>query len=323
MTLLAKTIGGLELAVGLVALYYAPLEIYCFYVFAPGGSFFYPEFTVGSLWFALLVMSNIVYYLMAITLIPLGMGTLRLRGWAHHLSRVALSVCLMLGISLTAGFAFGAPQFIAGIGLGNTTALLAVSVVLTIGAPVLLLRLYQAAPFAACFGQAQPPSLIEQVPASVLRVCALSGLFIILLHVSIFLRCFMPWFGRVLLRREGIYLLCAAIFVLSLLVAGMWQRRVWAFWGLLTYFLLAQISITLTFSRYSLREIIDLMGFAQVEHDTVLAPLSVWLNLNIPAALTTWIVLTLAALVYAGRVLRPPQLGSRPGHRWAAPLLNR
>ncbi len=313
MRYLVKAIGALEVAIGLVALYYGPMEIYCFYFFAGDGKFAYPEFTVGSAWFALLVMQNLIYYVLAAILLPLGVGTWRRRSWGHYLSVNALTVGLILGGALTAGFAWGAPNFVAAVGMGNTIALIVVLCVFTIGAPYLLLRLYRTAAFVAVFEQASPRSYIEQVPAGVVQACMLGVLFLIVMHVSIFWRCFFPWFGRVILFREGVYYLSAAIWVLTLLMAGFWQRQVWAFWGLLAYFVLMLASASLTFARYDVMQILDLMRFSAAEQADVLKPISIWLNMSIPAALNTWIVLTVAVIAQTWRQLRPLAPGQMVG----------
>lgn len=45
--------------IGIVGVYYGPLEIYVFYLFSQGGPFYYDGFGMGSLWFASLVVMNL------------------------------------------------------------------------------------------------------------------------------------------------------------------------------------------------------------------------------------------------------------------------
>ena len=87
---LIKIAGFAQLFIGLLALYYSPLEIYVFYLFSEKGPFYYPGFGVGSVWFAILVAHNLAYYILAATLLLLGVGSIRLRHWALRLSRLYL-----------------------------------------------------------------------------------------------------------------------------------------------------------------------------------------------------------------------------------------
>lgn len=80
--LFLKLIGVILILAGIVAVYYGPLEIHCYYLFSEGGRFHYDGFEIGSSGFAALVVQNIGYYIIAALLIPVGIGHVKLRRWA-------------------------------------------------------------------------------------------------------------------------------------------------------------------------------------------------------------------------------------------------
>jgi len=103
--LLLKSVGVMLTLVGLVAVYYGPLEIYVFYLFSEGGHFHYEGFGMGSFWFGALVVQNLGYYIIAALCLPIGIGHLKICRWALTITRLYLwfwlgSGVLLLGNSL-------------------------------------------------------------------------------------------------------------------------------------------------------------------------------------------------------------------------------
>ena len=72
-----KILGVILLLIGLLGLIYGPCEIYCFYFFSKGDPFYYEGFQIGTFWFAYLTIQNAAYYILALLLIPIGIGTLK------------------------------------------------------------------------------------------------------------------------------------------------------------------------------------------------------------------------------------------------------
>ncbi len=106
-----KILGIALIIIGLVGLFYGPLEIYCFYFFSSGGQFYYEGFQIGSLWFAYLTIQNAAYYIIAFLLLPIGIGTFKLHNWARKLSLNLFFIWIVLGISLMSSFIFGISEF--------------------------------------------------------------------------------------------------------------------------------------------------------------------------------------------------------------------
>ena len=99
-------IGSLMLAGGVAAALLGPLEIYCYYLFSPGGPFHYEGFAFGSFMFGNITAQIAGYYLLAIILIPLGYGHLRKRRWIRPVALALLQAWLVVGAPLTLIAAF-------------------------------------------------------------------------------------------------------------------------------------------------------------------------------------------------------------------------
>jgi hypothetical protein len=99
-TVSLAVIGVALLLVGLVAAVYAPAELGGFAFFAAGGRFHYEGFGFGSLMFAVIAWQIIAYTAIALVLIPLGYGHLRLRRWARTWMVALLWCAWIVGIQL-------------------------------------------------------------------------------------------------------------------------------------------------------------------------------------------------------------------------------
>ena len=99
-TLVLAVIGFLFLLLGLVAAFFGPIEMYCFYLFSEGGRFHYEGFGFGSFMFGNIACQIIGYYVIAIVTIPLGYGHLKVRRWARPLAVTLLWSWLVVGVPL-------------------------------------------------------------------------------------------------------------------------------------------------------------------------------------------------------------------------------
>ncbi len=259
------------LLVGLVAAYYGPLEIYVFYFFSDGGRFSYEGFGMGSLWFAALVVQNLGYYLTAALLIPVGVGHIRLRRWALTLTRLYAWFWLGAGLLLAANLAGLIPpaldldlpqdvvvQRLVVAGLVSLTGLVLL--------PALVLWFYGTEAVETAFDQHdQSRYWTERYPFSLLALLFLFGIMILVLHLAIFFQALFPWFGRLMLGRQPVYLISFCIVVLGVLIYGTARLRAWAWWVSLVFVSLLAISTGMSFAGHSFAEIVQLMDLPGYE----------------------------------------------------------
>jgi multisubunit Na+/H+ antiporter MnhB subunit len=99
-------IGCLLLLIGIAAALLGPAEMYCFYLFSEGSRFHYEGFGFGSFMFGNIASQIVGYYLIAIVLIPLGYGHLKVRRWARTLALTLVGFWLVVGVPLIVVFAF-------------------------------------------------------------------------------------------------------------------------------------------------------------------------------------------------------------------------
>jgi len=92
--------GVVLLIIGIPAAFFAPVEIYCYYLFSEGGWFHYEGFGFGSFMFGNITMQIWAYYIIALICIPLGYGHLKKQGWVQKISLTYLWCWLIVGIPL-------------------------------------------------------------------------------------------------------------------------------------------------------------------------------------------------------------------------------
>ncbi len=268
---LVKIAGIVQLFIGLVALYYGPLEIYVFYLFSEEGPFYYPGFGVGSVWFAILVAHNLAYYILAAMLLPLGIGSIRLRHWALPLSRLYLWLWLAGGIILLINLLFLYPV-VYGSNIDSATATLRFLLVVGIAAlfmfilPVLLLWFYHGEKVEAVFRTKDPRVYrINQSPMPVLLLLIINGCMILAFHLAIFLQTIFPLFGNLIWGRQAVYILAFCILLFVVISFGVWERRKWAWWLSLFAYSALTLSCLLTFGNSSVPEILNQMRLPAYE----------------------------------------------------------
>lgn len=269
-SLILKGIGGLMLLTGIGSAFLGPLEHYPFYMFSEGGRLHYNGFGVGSFMFANIAGQLMGYYLIGLTGIVLGYGHLKLRRWARLLTLTLLWAWLITGLPLMF-VAYGIfitskdpslPFFLVTLPFG----LLLYPVL-----PLILYRFYRGDRVRAAFERDQPdPTWLEAIPLPVRGLCLIFGLYILVLHVLLYLRGLFPLFGRLLSGLPGIIALDVSFLLLALLTWGLARLKRWAWWGSLAGFAALTVSSALTFSRHSLRDVLLTLDFPQVEADAFL-----------------------------------------------------
>ena len=264
-SLILAVIGVLLLSVGIVSAFLGPVEMYCFYLFSEGGRFHYEGFGFGSFMFGLIASQIIGYYLIAIFLIPLGYGHLKVRRWARTLSLASLWFWLIAGLPLIAAFVV---TLVVSKDPSPTTILI-VAPLLGLSYPVipgLLIWFYRSKNVRLTFENKDPNSYwTERLPVAVLVLCLSYFFYIIVLHVSIFFNGIFPLFDVLMFDLQGILLADLSIMLLVCLIWGTLRLRKWAWWGSLVYFSLMTFSSILTLSRSSFLDILSRMNFPEME----------------------------------------------------------
>jgi hypothetical protein len=259
-----KAIGIILFLVGLVAAFYGPAELYCFYLFSDGGRFHYEGFGFGSMMFASIAWQIIGYYLIAFTLIPLGWGHLRLHRWARIVAISLLYCSWIVGAPLIIVF-----MFMLSVKEFSTTTTLIIASFLGLSyliAPRLLIQFYKNERIQKIFETKDLRAYwIESMPMPIFVLAVLNIFYIIILHVPIFLNGVVPLFGIWLTDLQGVLVLDVAIVSLCGLTWGVLRQKTWAWWGSMGYFSLILLSLIITLTRSSFQQILSLMNFPPTE----------------------------------------------------------
>ena len=304
----------MQILVGIVAAYYGPLEIQCFYLFSEGGPFFYPGFAIGSLWFGLLAVHNLAYYLAGRAAAAGGHRQPRDAALGFDPVPALCLVWLGLGLCLFVGFLVLVP---AGLKLGPDPALTATRMVISAGfafailvlAPLALLWFYTRRKVVAVFEQSDPNRYwTEKYPFPLLVLLFVYGLYLIAWHVAIFFQGMFPLFGQLVLGRQAAYLISLCIVLLLGLMYGVGKINLWAWWASLAYFGLLTLSAVMTFAYYSLNDLINLMNLPEYEIE-FLADAAVLGDFRILALTIVPLLGTLGLIVYTRRCFRAPASG--------------
>ena len=295
-------IGGLLLLIGIAAALLGPLEMYCFYLFSEGGRFHYEGFGFGSLMFGNIASQIIGYYLIAMVLIPLGYGHLKVRRWARTLALTLVGFWLVVGVPLIVVFSFVAVAS-KELSLAVVLIMLVVLALSYLVVPGLLIWFYRSRNVRLTFEAKDPQTYgVERFPIPVLVLCSLYLFYIVVLHILIFFNGIFPLFGVLLVDLQGILLLDILIACLACLIWGTFRLRTWAWWGSVICFGLLTSSSILTLCRCSLSDILSSMKFAPTEMEALQGlPFQGWL---MAAFIGIPLLLTLGLIILSKRYLR-------------------
>jgi len=252
------------LVTGLVAVFFGPLEMYCFYLFSEGGAFHYEGFRFGTFMFGNLAAQIMGYYFIAAVLLPFGYGLMRLRSWARHLALALLQFWIVAGLPLVSAFFF--------VLLGSKE--LAWPVVLLAGVlaaasyvalPGLAIRFFNHPGTKRCFQEQEQCTWLERIPVPVLGLGYVEAFFVLILHAQIYFNSIFPLFGRWVTGLWGIVWIDLAILsTLALLWATIRLKR-WAWWGLLSLFGLMTCSYSVTLLSSSWMDILAALNLPAYE----------------------------------------------------------
>jgi len=303
-------IGILLLLVGTVSAFLGPAEMYCFYLFSEGGRFHYEGFGFGSFMFGNIASQIIGYYLIAVVLIPLGYGHLRVRRWARTVSLTLLGFWLVAGVPLIVVFSFMlfSAKELSPVGAVIVLIFLVLSYTVI---PGLLIWFYRSRDVRLTFETRDPKSYwIEVLPLPVLVLCSLSILSAIALHILIFFNGTFPLLGLWLNGLKGILLIDIMIMALVILIWGTLRLRTWAWWGSLVYFVLLTLSSILTLSRSDFLDILSAMNLPKFEMEILEGiPLQ---GPHFAVLLGIPLLITLGLIIYSRRYFKADQSVSLP-----------
>jgi hypothetical protein len=293
--LILRIIGLATFTIGLIAAFLGPAEIYCFYLFSEGGIFHYEGFRFGSFMFGNLAAQIMGYYFIAAVLIPIGYGTVKLKSWARHLTLAVLRFWVVGGIPLIFAFLF--------VLLASKELSLLVVVITSL----LLLAAYFLLPwFANRFYESQKTRLIfkpeeiggtwiEKTPIPILGLSYIFSFFILVLHTQIFFNGIFPLFGIWITGLQGIIAISISFLLLSFILWGMIQAKVWAWRGMLVYFCMMSFSYIITLLRSSWNEILAVLNLPTFELELLQGiPLQGYhfaLFIAFPFLLTIWLII--------------------------------
>ena len=273
--IILKLIGVLLTALGLLALYYAPLELGTFYIFSEGGSAAYPGFQVGTPWFALLLLMNMGYYVLAALCLPLGIGHFLLRGWAFKLARLISWFWLGWGVLLLGNGLLLLPA----IARVNTSyrllpwqnaLLTAVALLVLLVLPALAVWFYHSRGVTQCFvDHGSSAGWLERVSFRRLSLLGMYTCLLFWLHISIFLQGMFPFFGHMEFDRTGIRWIGGCVLITCVLIYGTARNLPWARWGGILFSGLLSLSAGLTFASLNFYELVSMLKVPAYEMNLI------------------------------------------------------
>lgn len=260
-TLVIKVVGWLLLLSGITVGMLAPLEMYCFYLFSDGGRFHYEGFGFGSFMYANIAAQIVGYYLIAMVLILLGIGHLKIKRWVRIISMALLWTWLFVGAPLLALVYFilvGTKELSVMVAL-IALVFFALSYLLF---PWLLIRFYQGRNIRQTFESKHARSYwIEDRPMPILVLSLLYVFYIIMLHLLIMLNGIYPLFGNFLFGFRGIVALDISIASLVGILYGTIQKRQWAWWAAVVGISLFTCSTVITFLKSNYAALLTGLAF--------------------------------------------------------------
>jgi hypothetical protein len=298
--------GALMLAIGLVAAFFGPLEIYPFYLFSEGGRFHYDGFGFGSFMFGNIATQVLGYYIVAALLLPLGYGHVLRRRWARTLFLALVYCWLVVGAPLAIVLLFtlfSVKELGPAAGIAVTVLVAASYAVL----PWVLLRLYNGQNVRLTFETADERTYsIEKLPMPVLVLGCLFVFYAVVLHIPILFNSPFPLFGTWLSALHGTLVLDGSILCAAGLAWGTFKRMTWAWWVAIAFFGLLTVSAMTTLWRTSYSDLLSVADFPPFEMDILSAvPLR---GVHVAAFVGAPLLLTVGLIIHSRK-----HFGASPG----------
>ena len=263
-------IGFALLLIGIVAAFYGPLEIYCYYLFSEGGPFHYEGFGFGSLMFGSITLQIFGYYAIAWVFLPLGFGHLKKQRWIRN-----VAVSLLYGWFIT-----GIPILLMVLWIFISTkkpslpALwlsVVISFLLYTAIPALLIKFYKTKSVPLVLKQkGSALNTLGNLPIPVLMMVFIEVAYFFVFHMLLFFRGIFPFFGHWLINLRGFYVNSASILLFISLIIGTVKLSRWAWRVLTAYSALFTGSLLITLYRTGIPKLIELLHFPQKEADALM-----------------------------------------------------
>jgi hypothetical protein len=265
--LIINILGILQLAIGLLSLGIAPLEIYSFYLFSEGGRFYYDGFEVGSFLYGLIFAQIIGYYFIAFIFIPIGYGHLKLKVWALKLSKSCIWFWIIFGLPIMMFFLplLSMKEIEVKYPIFFSASIILLFIIII---PGLLLSFYNQKNVKELFkNKSYSDAGIRNMPINGYLLLLVYILYIMIFHIMLFYRGIFPFFGTFLIDFKGLLLHDLCILLMFLLIYGLLKRKYWTWILSITFFVLMSISTFMTLINYQYINIIELLDFPKVEND--------------------------------------------------------
>ena len=251
------------IAAGLYAAMLAPMEFSLFKNITQDLTGF------GYLTFAAHSAQIFGYYLLALVLVPLGYGHLQLRSWAHKLSLTGLWSWLILGIPCMALVIFIYVAYKDPTDL-DTLVFGAFALFIYPVLPLLLVLFYRDTKTQAQFqSPADHLTWIEATPQPVLILGLVVTFYVFAFHLPLFLNGVVPFGCGFRSGLPGYALAGSAIMVLSLVAWGLFNRRLWAWFGGIACFAAMAIEFALAFLCSGSAEFFRQLGVSELDETLI------------------------------------------------------
>ena len=265
--LLIKILGILQLAIGLLSLGIAPLEIYSYYLLSEGGRFYYDGFGVGSFLYGLIFAQIIGYYFIAFIFITIGYGHLKLKNWALKLSKSCIWFWILFGLPIMMFFLplLSMKEIDVKYPIFFSAFIILLFIVII---PGLLLSFYNQKNVKELFKNRNYSDVgIRNIPMNGYLLLLVYILYIMIFHIMLFYKGIFPLFGTFLIDFKGLLFHDLCILLMFLLIYGLIKRKFWTWILSITFFVLMSISTITTLINYQYINIIELLDFPKVEND--------------------------------------------------------
>jgi len=278
--LLIKIIGMLFLITGLTSLFACPAELTSFYAFSNGGAYAYEGFGFGSIMFAVISGSVLIYAALVMICIPIGIENIKATFLGYQLTCIFFNTMIAVGISLVTciGFSF---RLLDIFSFSQFAIIISILILTLIILPFLLLRFYKNQKTKQLFSPSQN-TYFENKSEQKMVVVLLNLVLVMVFAVMIFLQGAFPIMGHFVFKTQGTYLLSATIFTLLFLNYLFYKNISMIKYVLLTFYAFLFLSVVITFSIIPLRDFIGMLELPAYEtHE--MAPI-----LNIVAGINIW-----------------------------------
>jgi len=288
-----RIVGILLLLVGLLSLFCVPAEFTSLYGFIDGGDFHFEGFGFGSLMFAFIVFSGMVYASLALVCIPLGIGTLQLKRWGFTLSLAVLKAFLLLGLALTISLLFSFELW-NNLEFSLTLTILLVVLLFFVALPFALIRVYKHPSIESLF-HSSPKDPFENQHPDTLIIILLNLFWVFVLFLFVFFKGAFPFMGDFVFKKDGTYFLSMAIVALLVLSYFYYGNTSYARVGMIAFYLILFLTFAYTFVSVSTNEFIQMLDLPMYELEKVVPAFRIPAGIN--AGLFFGILLAMQTIV--------------------------